>query len=72
MAQNAARLGWKAEKVDARLHHHIIKLISTMPVLSMVVKVSKPTTCRCVGANIAGFVKVADAMLAQGVICCNA
>lgn len=44
MAQNAARLGWKAEKVDARLHH--IMLISTMPVLSMVVKVSKPTTCR--------------------------
>ncbi len=23
------------------------------------------------GANIAGFVKVADAMLAQGVICCK-
>ncbi len=36
-----------------------------MPVLSMVVKVSKPTTQ---GANIAGFVKVADAMLSEGVI----
>ncbi len=38
--------------------------ISTMPVLSMVVKVSKPTTCRV--RDIAGFVKVADAMLSQG------
>ncbi len=26
MAQNAARLGWKAEKVDARLHHIMLDI----------------------------------------------
>ncbi len=26
MAQNAARMGWKAEKVDARLHHIMLDI----------------------------------------------
>ncbi len=53
---NAARLGCKAEKVDARLHH--IMLISTMPVLSMVVKVKAKTNYA--GREHYGFVKVAE------------
>ena len=51
MAQNAARPGWKAEKVDARLHH--IMWISTMPVLSMVVKMKQTNYVQ--GANICRF-----------------
>lgn len=44
MAQNAARLAGKPRKLT---HVCITSCwISTMPVLSMVVKVSKPTTCR--------------------------
>ncbi|MEQ4676011.1 NADP-specific glutamate dehydrogenase [Providencia vermicola] len=64
MAQNAARLGWKAEKVDARLHHimldihhHCVEFGGEGKQINYVQ-----------GANIAGFVKVADAMLGQGVL----
>lgn len=64
MSQNALRLGWSFEEVDERLH-----------------AIMKDIHRNCVkygtkadgsvnyvdGANIAGFVKVADAMLSQGV-----
>ena len=63
-AQNAARLGWTAEKVAARLH-------LTMPDIhhACVEHGGEGEQTNYVqGANIAGFVKVADAMLAQGVI----
>lgn len=64
MAQNAARLGWKAEKVDARLHHIMLDIHQ-----ACVEHGGEGRQTHYVrGANIAGFVKVADAMLAQGVI----
>ncbi len=64
MSQNAIRLGWTHAEVDERLH-----------------AIMKDIHANCVrygtkedgsvnyvdGANIAGFVKVADAMLAQGI-----
>ncbi|MDO1787241.1 glutamate dehydrogenase, partial [Escherichia coli] len=64
MAQNAARLGWKAEKVDARLHH--IMLDSHHACVEYGGVASKSNSAR--GANIAGLLKVADAMMGQGVI----
>jgi glutamate dehydrogenase (NADP+) len=41
MAQNAARLGWKAEKVDARLHHIMLDIHHA---LNTAAKASRPTT----------------------------
>ena len=65
MSQNSARLSWPAEEVDARL------LQIMQNIHAACVKHGKRedgTVSYIDGANIAGFVKVADAMLAQGVI----
>ena len=64
MAQNAARMGWKAEKVDARLHHIMLDIHHAC--VEYGGEASQTNYVR--GANIAGFVKVADAMIGQGVI----
>ncbi|EHB2570906.1 NADP-specific glutamate dehydrogenase [Salmonella enterica] len=64
MAQNGARLSWKAEKVDARLHHIMLDIHHACVEYGG----DNKHTNYVQGANIAGFVKVADAMLAQGVI----
>jgi len=64
MAQNAARLSWKAEKVDIRLQHIMLDIHH-----ACVEHGGEGRQTHYVrGANIAGFVKVADAMLAQGVL----
>ena len=65
MSQNAIRLSWTREEVDNRLHGIMAAIHES---------------CQCYGtradgsinyvqgANVAGFVKVADAMLAQGIV----
>jgi glutamate dehydrogenase (NADP+) len=64
MSQNAARISWPREEVDARLLqimqgiHAACKQYGTR---------ADGSVSYVDGANIAGFVKVADAMLAQGV-----
>jgi len=64
MSQNALRLGWSFEEVDERLHA-IMKEIHRNCVKY---GTQEDGTVNYVdGANIAGFVKVADAMLTQGV-----
>lgn len=64
MSQNSLRLSWTSEEVDQRLHT-IMKSIH-----ASCVKYGKEGdfTDYVKGANIAGFVKVADAMLDQGVV----
>ena len=65
MSQNAERMSWPREEVDARLLQ-IMKGIH-----EACLKYGKRpdgSVSYVDGANIAGFVKVADAMLAQGVI----
>ena len=64
MSQNALRLGWTFEEVDERLHA-IMKEIHRNCVKYGTQ--ADGTVNYVNGANIAGFVKVADAMLAQGV-----
>lgn len=64
MAQNAARMSWKAEKVDARLHHIMLDIHNHCVEYGGEAK----QTNYVQGANIAGFVKVADAMFAQGIL----
>jgi len=64
MAQNSLRYSWSREEVDQRLQY-IMKDIH-----QSCVKYGKENKHinYVKGANIAGFVKVADAMLAQGVV----
>jgi glutamate dehydrogenase (NADP+) len=64
MSQNALRLHWSAGEVDERLHG-IMKSIHENCVRHG--KRADGSVNYMDGANIAGFVKVADAMLAQGV-----
>ncbi|KAF1705723.1 NADP-specific glutamate dehydrogenase [Pseudoxanthomonas suwonensis] len=64
MSQNAARLAWHHAEVDERLHA-IMKDIHGNCVRHG--KRKDGTVNYVDGANISGFVKVADAMLAQGV-----
>ena len=64
MSQNAIRLGWTFEEVDERLHA-IMKEIHRNCVKYGTKE--NGTVNYVDGANIAGFVKVADAMLAQGI-----
>lgn len=65
MAQNSMRYSWTFEEVDAKLHD-IMKNIYTSSV-NAAAEYGHPGNL-VVGANIAGFTKVADAMIAQGVI----
>jgi glutamate dehydrogenase (NADP+) len=64
MSQNSQRLAWTAEKVDDMLKH----------AMKNIYDISVDAAARyglgydlIAGANIAGFEKVAEAMLAQGV-----
>lgn len=65
MSQNAMRLSWNEGEVDTRLHA-IMQAIHHSCVAHG--QVSKTFINYLQGANIAGFIKVADAMLAQGVV----
>jgi len=65
MSQNSLRLSWTREEVDARLQQIMKDIHATC------VKYGKKedgTVDYITGANIGGFVKVADAMMAQGVV----
>ena len=65
MAQNAQHLNWPREEVDRRLHQIMKSIHSTIK-----------QTCEeyghpgnyVMGANIAGFLKVANAMVEQGIV----
>ena len=65
MSQNSMRLGWKAEEVDTRLHD-IMKNIHKA-CLETAKKYGEPGNYM-MGANIAGFEKVAKAMIDQGLV----
>ena len=64
-SQNSLRLSWTREEVDARLRT-IMRDIHKQCVLQG--KEADGHVNYAKGANIAGFVKVADAMLAQGIV----
>ena len=65
MSQNSMRYSWSAEEVDAKLHS-IMKNIFESSVAAA--KEYGLEGDLIAGANIAGFKKVADAMMAQGVV----
>jgi glutamate dehydrogenase/leucine dehydrogenase len=65
MTQNSMRLPWTREEVDARLHQIMVSIHQTC------VKYGTENDGfinYVKGANIGGFIKVADAMIAQGVV----
>ena len=64
MSQNSIRMNWPKEEVDKYLHRIMKDIHETC------VKYGKKgdKVNYVVGANVGGFVKVADAMLAQGIV----
>ena len=64
MSQNSERLSWSFEEVDSKLQQIMINITHNMD------EAAKEYGCAgnyVMGANIAGFQKVVDAMIAQGV-----
>ncbi len=64
MSQNSERLSWTFEEVDAKLQQIMVNIFRN---LDAAAKKYGYEGNYVVGANLAGFEKVADAMLAQGV-----
>jgi len=64
MSQNSLRMGWSREEVDKKLHNIMVNIHENC------VKYGKEGSYinYVDGANIAGFVKVADSMLDQGLV----
>ena len=65
MSQNSLRLSWSPEEVDEKLHY-IMRSIHEQCVRYGTESDGYIDYVK--GANIAGFMKVAKAMLAQGVV----
>jgi glutamate dehydrogenase (NADP+) len=65
MSQNSMRLSWSREEVDQRLHGIMKRIHATC--VDMTTRFGTPGNY-VNGANIGGFLKVADAMMDQGVV----
>ena len=65
MSQNAMRLSWSREEVDSRLHGIMCNIHEACLQYG---RAADGTVSYVNGANVAGFVKVAEAMLAQGIV----
>jgi glutamate dehydrogenase (NADP+) len=65
MSQNSLRLAWTREEVDKRLHGIMVNIHKSAREAAE--KYGAPGNL-VVGANIAGFMKVTRAMMAQGLI----
>ena len=65
MSQNSMRYSWTFEEVDAKLHDIMVNIFHNAYNAS---KTYGHEGNLVMGANIAGFEKIADAMIAQGII----
>jgi glutamate dehydrogenase (NADP+) len=65
MSQNSERISWSAEEVDSKLHY-IMENIHENCVKYGTEEDGYVNYVK--GANIAGFMKVAKAMIAQGIV----
>lgn len=70
MAQNSQRLNWTSEEVDAKLHSIMVNIHRNAydHAREFSGDCTADFTNYVAGANIAGFVKVADAMIDQGLV----
>jgi glutamate dehydrogenase (NADP+) len=65
MTQNSIKMGWTSEEVDAKLHHIMVSIHNSCVKYGT----EKDGYINYVkGANIAGFLKVANSMLDQGIL----
>ncbi len=64
MSQNAERLAWTAEEVDSRLHSIMTSIHDSSAAAAEEYGLGYNLVA---GGNIVGFLKVADAMMAQGI-----
>ena len=64
MSQNSMRYSWTAEEVDAKLHQIMADIFKNSYDAAEKYGMKGDLIA---GANIAGFIKVADAMMAQGI-----
>ncbi len=65
MSQNSLRLGWTFEEVDQRLHDIMVNIYKSAAAAA------EEYGCKgnlVAGANIAGFLKIASAMMSQGIV----
>ena len=65
MSQNSMRLSWTFEEVDAKLHDIMVNIYHTSAKAAEEYGMKGNLVA---GANIAGFLKVANAMMAQGLV----
>jgi glutamate dehydrogenase (NADP+) len=65
MSQNSMRLSWTRDEVDSRLHDIMVRIHASCVKAAAEYGMAGNYVA---GANIAGFVKVADAMLDQGLV----
>jgi glutamate dehydrogenase (NADP+) len=65
MSQNSMRYSWTAEEVDAKLHQIMSDIFNNSVAAAKKYGMEGDLVA---GANIAGFEKVADAMMAQGLV----
>ncbi len=65
MSQNSMRLGWSREEVDAKLHQIMVNIHTSC--VEAAARYGTPGNY-VNGANIAGFIKVADSMIDQGLV----
>lgn len=65
MSQNSMRLAWTFEEVDEKLHDIMVNIYNNS--VKAAEEYGHPGNL-VVGANIAGFLKVAEAMMAQGLV----
>ena len=65
MSQNSMRLSWTREEVDQRLHDIMVSIHSACTTTAE--QYGEPGNY-VLGANISGFIKIADSMLDQGVV----
>ena len=65
MSQNSGRLNWSFEEVDARLKGIMVDIFHNLEQAAREYGMEGDYVA---GANIAGFLKVADAMTKQGVV----
>ena len=65
MSQNSERLSWTFEEVDSKLHDIMVNIFHNLDDASKKYGLEGNYVA---GANIAGFLKVADAMKAQGIV----
>ena len=65
MSQNSERISWTFEKVDAKLKEIMVNIYHNVDNAAKKYGLDGDYVA---GANIAGFEKVADAMMAQGIV----